>query len=117
VFKWITTDSMQRIFRYSVWALLPFVIFVLTVTEFLGPEDIASPLAGILFKVLAVVCGFGGIAGATILFVGMLLFCILGDRSPVWKRIIWAMAILAANLVAAVPYYFLVYRKQMVASR
>jgi hypothetical protein len=104
---------MQRIFRYSVWALLPFAIFILIVAEFLGPEDIASPIAGILFKVLAVVCGFGGIVGTTILFLGMLLFCIVRDRSPVWKRIVWAMALLAVNLVAALPYYFLVYRKQM----
>jgi hypothetical protein len=104
---------MQRIFRYSSWALLPFAIFVLTVTEFLRPEDIARPLAGILFKVLAIVCGFGGIVGTTILFLGMLLFCIVEDCSPVWKRVFWAMALLAVNLIAALPYYFLVYRKQM----
>jgi len=44
---------------------------------------------------------------------GMLLFCFVGDRSPVWKRMVWAIALLAVNLMAALPYYFVVYRKQI----
>ena len=70
-------------------------------------------MACILFKALAMICGLGGIVGTSILFLGMLLFCFVGDRSPVWKRMVWAIALLAVNLMAALPYYFVVYRKQI----
>jgi uncharacterized protein YqhQ len=44
---------------------------------------------------------------------GMLLFCLLRDCSPLWKRVIWAIAMLGVNLIAALPYYLLVYRRQV----
>jgi hypothetical protein len=37
----------------------------------------------------------------------------VGDRSPVWKRIIWATALVAVNVIAALPYYLMEYRRQV----
>ncbi len=111
--EWIGSKRMQSIFRWSALALVSFAVFIFAVTELLGPEDISRPLARVLFQVLAGLFGVGGALATSILFMGMLLFCLLRDCSPLWKRVIWAIAMLGVNLIAALPYYLLVYRRQV----
>jgi hypothetical protein len=97
---------------YSAWALVPFGCFIVAV-EFISPQDIGKPIAAAAFKTVAGLVGISGALAASFLFCGMIAFCVLGDRAPIWKRAVWMLGLLAGNLLVALPYYFMIYRKQV----
>ena len=65
---------------------------------------------------LRVFAGSVGVVSALagpIIFIGMGIFCICRDRSPLRAKLVWGLVFIATSFFGSALYFFAVYRKQV----
>jgi hypothetical protein len=89
------------------------MIFMLTPWfEWVEAHPKADMLIRILISPLAVACA----PAALVIYLGMVCFCLLEDRSPVTSKVLWFVLFLSTGFFGAAAYFFVVYRRQVLFS-
>lgn len=98
------------IFRWSILAVLVCLVFsaILCIPALQSTFD--NP--GIVVKLLSGVLGVWGALAASILWLGMMLYALASYRHSVIAKILWMVAFLTVNILAALIYYLLVYIRE-----
>jgi hypothetical protein len=87
-----------------------FMIFMLTPWfEWIEAHQRADIFLRILVSPLAIVCA----PAALVIYLGMVSFCLLEDRSSVASKALWFALFLSTGFFGAAAYFFIVYRKQV----
>jgi prepilin signal peptidase PulO-like enzyme (type II secretory pathway) len=66
----------------------------------------------LVLNIFGVALGFAGVFGGFILIWGMFFCAAVSPRHRLVPKILWMLGILIFNVLAAVIYYFAVYRRQ-----
>lgn len=106
---WLESRFSYHVFLICSWltVLLGIAVVLILASYQLGFAG-SHPL-GIFAGSVGVVSAIAG----PIIFLGMGIFCIFGDRSPLRVRLLWGLIFIATSFFGSALYFFAVYRKQV----
>jgi hypothetical protein len=73
----------------------------------------ALPRGDTFLRILGAPLAVLGAPAALIIWLGMVVFCVREDRSPISVRIFWFVLFFMTAFFGAAAYFFRVYRKQV----
>ena len=96
-------------FRYSFWILI--ISIMLMAATFLPGmgEVLENPRLHGLVQVFGGIIGVCAAIAASFFWIGMLIHCLITRKLKQFPKLLWLVALLFANIVAAVCYYFVIY--------
>jgi hypothetical protein len=111
--QWLRTNKANKLFLYSAWVVVCMgIFFIFMMTPWFDRID-KVPGYDFLLRVLGGALGVVGAPASLILLLGMAVFCLREDRSPIGTKIIWFVLFFATACFGAAAYFFSVYRKQV----
>ena len=109
--KVLRSSRAYKSFRLAAWCLVPLaLILLIAITPIYDTITSYRPLQ-IVFQVSSACIGIFGAVAGIVIFVGMLAYLFLLDRSP-WK-LLWLIVFLFTGCFGSGIYFFTVYRKQV----
>ena len=100
-----------KTFRYAAWLMIPVALIFLVALTPIYDEATANNLTGVALLTISGCVGVVGAFAGMVLFLGMLAYLFLLDRSS-WK-FLWLVIFLFTACFGSSIYFFAVYRKQV----
>jgi pilus assembly protein TadC len=80
----------------------------------LSRQQVQTEITGGLFvRLLGGILGVVGAVAALVIWLGMTLFCLREDTSPLRRRVFWIVIFLLVGFLGPIVYFFRVYRIQV----
>lgn len=109
----VRSNKVPVLYFYSSWAVVCLAILMLFALTPWSKQ--VESLRGIkpLLYLLGGTVGVVGVPASIIIFLGMVVFCVRGDPSPIHVKILWFILFFATAMFGAVVYFFTVYLRQV----
>jgi hypothetical protein len=109
---WLISKSARIVFSCSAWVVVGFVLLLLCLqTPWLHRQFAVTPMEDQLVWIFAITVTTSIMLAVVIITVGVAIFCVLGKRASVGRKILWLVLFFFTAPLGPAFYYFAVYRK------